>query len=114
MRVIISLLLLTSTAYADEWTPTDSKVQLATTVSLAVDYAQTIRITDDGLESNPIMGTHGQHVTPHVYFPLVIAGQLALARVLPQPWRRLSQLLVIGVETRAISKNWGAGYTFEF
>lgn len=124
MRIIVSLAVLaalSSPALAGRWTKTDSAFEVVTLLTLAVDRYQTGHIIRDSNvphhlveEWNPIIGHHGEKVSPDAYFLTVASAQIVLAAVLPQPYRRILQVAVIAVEVKAVGVNWSAGYRFEF
>ncbi len=114
-RVLVILLALAGTASADRsWSRTDSAFQGVFAGSLVADYIQTRAIIARGDEQNPIMGTHGQHVHPSLYFPAAFVLHTVAMRVLPKPLRRVAQLASIGVQIWTVQDNHRAGYTFSY
>lgn len=122
MKILVFVLVFfwSITAQADEWTGTDSAVQVAVYLSLGLDYLQTRQIIGvaraDGRhqESNPIMGHKGQRVPAEVYFLTCAALHTGVAYNLPQPYRRLSQVALVAFQGWVIEGNLSAGYGFEF
>ncbi len=112
--LIAALLALSTNVRADDWTLNDTLMETATLAMLAIDYHQTKQVVADGREGNPIIGLKGENISPDAYFLTVASAQLVLALVLPQPYRRISQLVVIVVQADAVSANWSAGYRMDF
>jgi hypothetical protein len=112
--VVIAALLWASPAAAEEWTSVDTAVQAAVTLTLAVDYLQTRAIIDDGIEANPVMGNRGERLPAEVYFPVVAVAHAGLARLLPQPYRRMSQVALIGLQSYIVHRNLSYGYIISF
>lgn len=119
LLVVLLLACAPGLARADRWTPVDSGLELVVMASLAADYVQTVRICRDPIvatheESNPVMGPTGQRVPPEAYFATVAVAHAVVARVLPQPWRRISQGLMFAVQIKSVTHNWEAGYAIRF
>ncbi|MFO0583026.1 MAG: hypothetical protein U0229_12200 [Anaeromyxobacter sp.] len=93
---------------APRWDWVDTSLQLGIGLGLAADWAQTRQIVRDGREANPLIGAHGEHVGPGVYFPAVFAVTTATAWTLPRDWRRVVQGVLLGVEYATVSRNWYA------
>lgn len=92
----------------------DTACQTAALATLGADFLQTRAIVADGMESNPVMGERGDRVHPVPYFATVAVAHTALARALPQPWRRLSQAALVAVQAKVIAVNTMAGYAVSF
>lgn len=125
MRALVLTLLVVISmprvGHSDAWTPTDTAAQAAVLLTLGADYLQTREIVACGRdpacgqrESNPIMGHGGERVPPAVYFATIAVAHTAAARVLPQPWRRLSQIALVAVQAYVVHHNWEAGYAVSF
>lgn len=121
MKSLVILMFLASHASADKWTRTDTAFEAITLLSLAIDHNQTNQIVRDANmqnplveEANPLIGGQGQNISPDAYFLMVALVHVTVAAVLPQPYRRISQLAIIAVQTHAITHNWSAGYEFKF
>lgn len=123
--IVLAILLTPSIGYTDTWTSTDSAVQAAVMLSLGLDYLQTRQIIScartgercarpGDQESNPVMGERGDRVPAEVYFLTCAALHTGVAYNLPQPYRRLSQVAVVALQTWVIEGNLSAGYGFEF
>lgn len=94
------------------WGWEDTALQAALGVGMLGDYLQTRHITARGHEANPIMGRHGERVSPSVYFPAAYALSTALVAELPREWRRLVQGTLIGLECAIVYRNHKAGNPF--
>jgi hypothetical protein len=92
----------------------DSASQAVVLTALGADFLQTRHIVADGMESNPVMGERGERVHPLPYFATVAVAHTALARALPQPWRRLSQVALVAVQCKVIARNAMAGYAVQW
>lgn len=119
--VIVALVLasLTGTASADKWSKLDITLETTFTTLIIVDYMQTVQITRSPAipsqgESNPIMGRYGERVPPEAYFPIVLLGHMAIAHILPSPYRKIWQGFGIAVQVDAVKTNWQAGYSYSF
>lgn len=118
MRAIVLLLLLLPCCVSRQrWTAADTASQVVVAAALAADYTQTRAIVanaqrhDGHLEANPVMGERGERVPVPVYFAGAALASTAVARALPQPWRRISQLAVLAVQVKAVAHNMSYGYT---
>lgn len=119
LLALLFLVLTSTAAHAEPWTRLDSAIEATVLASLAVDYVQTVRICRDPIiptheETNPVMGTRGDRVPPEAYFATVAVAHVIAARVLPQPWRGISQGVVLSFQARSIAINWEAGYAVRF
>lgn len=112
MRFATTLLLalFPALAYAEKWEWQDTALESAYAATLAVDYVQTVQITRDGREVNPIMGRSGEKVPPAVYFPVAFAAHAAAMYFLPRDYRRVVQGMSVGISFLNISRNYSVGY----
>jgi len=94
------------------WGWEDTALQAVLGVGMLGDYLQTRHITDRGHEANPVIGRHGERVSPSVYFPAAYALSTALVAELPREWRRLVQGTLIGLECAIVYRNHKAGNPF--
>lgn len=119
---LVTVLVLSSSARADEWKASDTVLEAAVFATLAADYLQTRQLIRDGIETNPIMGTCGGQITldgcggvsPELYFAGVALLHAGAMRLLPAPWRHVAQGVTIGVEVNAIGRNYAWGYGVHF
>jgi hypothetical protein len=115
-------LLLSATAARphDPWTPYELTLEAAFATALVADWLQTRQIprTPDapgGLEeSNPLLGRRPSAARVNAYFALAGAGHLAVAALLPRPWRTAWQVAGLGVECFAVRSNLGVGLRVTF
>lgn len=84
--------------------------EVAFGVVLAADWAQTVDITRDGYEKNPIIGRRGERVPPAVYFPVMFVLHAAAAWLLPRPFRNAWQAGWVIAEGVVVWNNAVAGY----
>jgi hypothetical protein len=92
------------------WTARDTALEVAFVGSALVDWRQTLTITRDCNELNPMMGRCGDELTPNVYFPLALVAHAAIAAALPPVWRTAFQSLTTGLEVVTIVHNHDEGY----
>ncbi len=121
--ILITVLLASTAAHADKWSAGDTFVEAGVELTLAADWLQTRQIcdniqvnpTDWRKETNPVMGSHCQNLSPNLYFPIIMVAHAAVARVIPwRPVRRVFQGLTIAFQINAIDKNMSAGYTLRW
>lgn len=102
MRAAALLLLLSSCS------PQARRTTLAavSTGLLAADWMQTRDFIVPACdESNPVIGPCGERFHPDLYFPLVLAANLALGLALPSPWSELTWATVAGVQGATVWHN---------
>ncbi len=92
------------------WRKQDTALELAFAGTAVIDWHQTIDITSDCAESNPMIGHCGDTVPPNIYFPLAIVAHAAIAACLPHTWRTVFQAFSTGVEAGTIFSNERDGY----
>lgn len=103
MRGLVLCLVLASCA---RWTTGDTVLQAAVITTTAIDWQQTVWITDECREINPVIGRCGENIPVHVYFPVVIVASTAIAVVLPKRWRNMFQAFVLGMEATTTYSNY--------
>lgn len=113
---LVILAVLASCGPRARWTAADTFVEVAVAGTIAVDYVQTRRIINEPIrpyhrEWNPVLA-RGVH--PEVYFPAALALHVAAARMLRQPYRRILQVVTLGLQFRAIENNLAYGYAIEW
>jgi len=96
-----------SAARADEWTRTDTAIEVGCGALLIADWRQTLDRRYE--ESNAILGRSPGAAAVTDYFLAVMALQFASARLLPHPWRTLFQGITLGTEGRSVYNNWQLG-----
>lgn len=101
---------------ADPWTPTQQTLAATSTAALAVDWGQTLDISNHpGLfETNPILGRHPTRAQINRYFASSIVGSLAVAHLLPSRFRTtwLSAVTMLEVSVSAHNYQIGVGLNF--
>lgn len=88
------------------WSKGDIARQAAFSTITAVDAYQTVEITRNCNEINPIIGKCGGRVPLAPYFVTAILGHAILMHVLPDEYRSDAQWLSIGVEGSTVFRNW--------
>jgi hypothetical protein len=101
------LALVLLSARADQWTIADSLAEVGCVGLLMLDWSQSL--DHRFRESNTVLPAEPNRQAVSTYFLSVISVQLLVARLLPNPWRRISQMVVIGVETHSVARNWQLG-----
>lgn len=108
-------------ARADEWTKTDTVLELAVATSLGMDYIQTRNIMRDGREANPLLDRCSNTpemcqgwVSPEFYFFGLALAHLTITRLTPRPWRTLIQGVTLGIQAKTVMQNYRIGYGFAF
>ena len=89
------------------WTKTDTAFEATFLLTLALDYGQTRTwISNPNVhEVNPILGREPSAGKVRVYFLACAVGHVAVARLLPNPYRRIWQAVWIGVEGVTVYNN---------
>lgn len=105
-----SLLTIVALAGCAPWTKQDTALELAFAGAAAIDLRQTVDITANCEESNPMIGKCGNEVPPFAYFPVAIAVHAAIAALLPRTWRTVFQSFTVGLEVSTIASNHFNGY----
>jgi hypothetical protein len=112
----LSLLLLTTSAQASDWTEEDTYRQLGVYSTLLLDYSQTkdIKNHPNLYEKNPILGKHPTDKKINKYFLSVGIAHTLVAYNLPPDYRKTFQYATIGIEIVQIVKNRQLNLRFEF
>jgi len=119
-RACLTILILVAALPAqarDPWTAADSALEAAGATLQLLDWSQSLYLAHggpiahghEGQESNPVLGSHPSYAEVNAYFAATLAGHLAIAYVLPRPWRTLWQVLLIGVEGDSVVHNMNIG-----
>lgn len=101
-------------AGAQRWTTTDKIAEGVFAVALSVDYLQTRLITDDCIETNPVIGKCGERMPIESYFATALLGHALAAHYLPGRLRSLFQGVTIGFAIFTADKNHTYGYRIGF
>ena len=117
MKTFIALLLLCSSAHADEWTRADTYREVTYLTFLAVDWAQTRSFLRDPVhhaEMNPLLGAHPEQ--SHLDAAIILTGlaHIYIASILPEKYRAPFQYISIGVEGEAVYHNFSFGIGARF
>lgn len=92
------------------WRARDTAAETLVLASFAVDHRQTIAITGDCLEANPVIGPCGERVGPTAYFWTAGLIHVGIAAALPPRWRTAFQAVTAGRQVYGIRLNTHAGY----
>ena len=114
--IVVAVLLVSSAANASEldwkWTKTDTALQVTWTAMHLLDWSQTRKIAIEPnryYEQNPILGKHPSVGEVDLYMGASTMVNLAIARALPNPYRRYFQMLSIGVTGACVTMNFNIG-----
>lgn len=94
------------------WTTADTMFQVTYAALHITDWGQTLNISKSGdrwRETNPILGPHPKQSTVNYYFAGTLAAHTAIAYLLPKDWRRVWQMVWIGIEGAYVYKNFELG-----
>ena len=108
--------------FAENWTKTDTAYQATFLAITAVDWMQTRWMAKndwqwDGEyhhESNPILGDYPDSKRVDTLVPLGMLAHTIVSMALPPDYRRIWQVLWIGVEGYCVTTNYSAGVHLEF
>lgn len=117
MKFILAVLLVSSSAFADEWTRTDTYREAAYLTLHTVDWAQTRNIArnpEQWREQNYFLGKHPSVSQVDQYFIATGALQFAVAYYLPAEYRKAFQYVSISVEGGAVAHNFRLGVSARF
>ena len=116
-KFILALLLVSSSAFADEWTREDTYREATYLTLHTIDYAQTRNIArnpDKWHEQNIILGKHPSVSQVDRYFIATGALQFAVAYYLPAEYRKAFQYISIGHDAGYVVHNFSIGVSAEF
>lgn len=105
MAARIALLLALCGCFPKDWRKQDQALENASLVFLMVDWQQTMDITANCSEANPIIGECGQRVDPAIYFPVVLLGSVVVSRLLSPSLRTAFQGALLGAEVATVWDN---------
>jgi hypothetical protein len=114
-KFLLLLAFLSSSCFADPWTSEDTYRQTAFFILDAADWAQTRNIArnpDKWTETNPLLGAHPSVRQVDWYFVSASLMHFGIAYLLPSKYRSSFQMLSIGVELGAVSRNFRIGVRF--
>lgn len=102
MRALVALLFTGCTTF-------DHATMVASTATLACDWAQTHGQANDGwseyYEKNPVLGDSPSASSIDTYFAAVAVFNIGVWLVLPPKWRSIIPTLITVAETRTIFRN---------
>lgn len=102
---------------AQDWSATDTALQLGVTAALYEDCRQTEQIAREPnrfRELNPVLGAHPSVPQVRNYFAAAALGSAAASVLLPKREREYLQAGIIGVEIVAIGHNKRVGLSVRF
>jgi hypothetical protein len=98
--------LIVALAACTSWRPQHVALESAFVVATAIDWHQTETYTAHCTESNPVLGSCGQHIPVDLYFPLVIAAHLTFAALIDGDYRTAWAAFGAGVESQQVWSNY--------
>jgi hypothetical protein len=109
-KLIVAIALvcsLTERARAEEWTTYDTTLELTLTAIAVVDYGQTrwFLANTPLVEMNPLLGERPNRESMLLFGGAALLGHAAIARLLPNPYRRAWQHAAICLWAANISRN---------
>jgi hypothetical protein len=117
--LLIALLLLSSSAFADEWTRGDTYREAAFLTLLVIDYGQTSTIAQHPERYKETVSAwaiseHPSQETVNTYFSVIAIAHPIIAYYLPSEWRKAFQYLTIGEKIPAVIGNTTIGIKISF
>lgn len=115
--LIIALLFISSSAFADDWSKADVARETVLLVIHAVDWGQTRNIAKNPsqyAELNPFLGVHPSVSRVDNYFVLTGLAHVGISHVLPSEWRKGWQYVTIGIGGANIARNHSIGLRVSF
>ncbi len=125
--LILVLLFISSPVHAEyqfakDWTNKDTAYQATFLAVTTVDWLQTRWMAKNNWhwdgeyyhESNLILGDFPSSKAVDLYMPLSMLAHTLVAMALPPDYRRIWQVLWIGVEGYCVTTNYSAGVHLEF
>ncbi|MFZ2541846.1 MAG: hypothetical protein WAW75_08745 [Gallionella sp.] len=115
-KFILALLLVSSSAWADEWSREDTYREATYLTLHTMDWAQTRNIARNPNyhEQNAILGKHPSVGRVDGYFALTGLAHFAVAYYLPTEYRKAFQYVTIGIEGGAVVHNFSLGIGVRF
>lgn len=113
--LIITSLLCPSLCFADEWTKTDTAMQILYSGLHIMDWNQTIQIAEDEnrREGNQILGASPNKDQVNLYFATTLLGHYYIAKKLDKPYRTLWQIVWINIQHNVVNHNQRKGLHFK-
>lgn len=100
---------------SDEWTSTDTALQLVLSATMVIDAAQTAdiknhpNIIEKSYITARVLGENPEQLETAAYFAGSMVISYAIAKALPQPYRRIYQSVDIGFRASTIRNNYWIG-----
>ena len=116
-RLLFCLALLSCPAHADDWTGTDTGLEVAWQVAHAIDWGQTRYIAkhpQDFRELNPILGDHPSVGRVNTYFIATGLAHYGISQWLSPSNRRGWQTITIIFAVATVSRNHQIGVKIDF
>jgi len=113
---IFALLIISSSAYSDEWSRSDTYRETAYLTLHTIDWMQTREISRNPnyYEQNNILGSHPTIQEVDRYFAVTAIAHLGISYIIPVEYRVPFQYISIGVEFGAVAHNYSIGVSARF
>lgn len=119
---LLLLILVPTVVHADEWTSTDTAMQITYTVLHVIDWGQTLDVSKHPIraggvpasETNPVLGKHPSVGAVNTYMASTLAGHAVASYLLPGKWRTAWQVAGIGIEAYVVGRNYSLGFHATF
>ena len=115
--ILLFILLVIPGCAHDPWTKEQIALQSAATAFTVVDWGQTLDIAkkpNEYIETNPVLGKHPSEGRVNTYFAIATLGQIAIAHILPDKWRKRWLGANIMVEGYFVQGNYKLGLRVNF
>ena len=117
MRVLaLVILLLSTSAFADDWSEDDTRREIIYTSLLFIDYQQTLAIErhPELAEGNPLLGRHPSNTRISLHFLTMMTAQYYMVKELSPEYRKWVQWFGITFEAGVGAHNASLGLSINF
>lgn len=114
--IVIILIFISTNSFADEWTHSDTAIEVIYSGLHVADWNQTLQIANSNRykEDNSLLGDDPNKDQVNLYFAGTLAGHYYIAKKLDQPYRFLWQILWINRQYSSIKHNQRIGLKINF
>ena len=114
---LLLILLFPITATAEDWSDTDSALEISWQIIHSIDWLQTIsamKQPDIYHDNNPVMGKHPSLDKVDSYMAISAIGHLAISYLLPKEYRPYWHYLTIAISGTCVINNINVGVNINF
>lgn len=118
--ILVGTMVSCDKAQADDWTATNTALELGFAGLVVADYFQTVDIKnhDDIHEANPVarvlIGENPEPLQTAGYMAASVGIHWAISRALPKGWREAWQTGTVIVQAGVVGSNYHMGLGFQF